>query len=237
MTVPDAMSPGRCSLLPGSVEAYRSSPRPRRSSTAPVASRAAVPTPHHGAAAPRASGACGLCRQRRGVCRKRGQPGHLPLGAAGPKVQAGGPPKKQAKVERRDPSTSLHAAAGGGPAPPPPLHANTAISASTRTSKRRRTSQEEVARFRCTYCARDLTATSRIKCAVCEDFNLCDTLLELGNSCAPNSHSLTLVGCARQLRRVLQRGSRDPPTQKRSRLSRRGGSDLRGVRRGQPHFL
>ena len=65
---------------------------------------------------------------------------------------------------------------------------------SVRTSSRRN-GGDQGGRFRCSYCARDVSSTSRIKCAECEDFDLCVHCFSVGVEVFPhkNDHKYRVV--------------------------------------------
>ncbi len=107
-----------------------------------------------------------------------------------------------------------------------------------RTSKRR--GSQGGGRFRCSYCASDVSATSRIKCAECDNFDLCVHCFSVGVEVFPhkNSHKYRVVEhlgfevrrclrCPLRFAALLQRAQEAPLTARPCRCSRRGGQRTR----------
>jgi hypothetical protein len=99
-------------------------------------------------------------------------------GGAASAAAAAASEEPPAKRQRR-PTASSGRGGGGG--------------ASVRTSRRR--GAQGGGRFRCSYCASDVSSTSRIKCAECEDFDLCVHCFSVGVEVFPhkNSHKYRVV--------------------------------------------
>jgi hypothetical protein len=145
------------------------------------------------------SGAAG-----RGVCYKVGQEGHLEPDEV---VESERPKKAQARKRSGTVAAAAAAAAAeaaeepaataepdGRQSPPPKRQrrsgkasARGSLGVPLRTSKRR--GSQGGGRFRCSYCASDVSATSRIKCAECDNFDLCVHCFSVGVEVFPHKSS------------------------------------------------